>query len=170
MLFATARDDGGRAVTVPRADAAYYYAYLPSVVLDQDLDLDDEYEITGNWYGLRRTPGGRAANVFGIGPALFELPGFLIGHAVARLTSASRDGFSAYETTAALWMGIPFTVGAILLAIRIARRRVSRSAAIVGALAAAFAGPVIYYAVRPPSSWKQRCDGFGVLCSVSWNA
>jgi len=155
---------------VPRGDAAYYYAYLPSVVLDRDLELDDEYEVTGNWYGLGRTPVGRAANVFGIGPALFELPGFLVGHAVARLTSASREGFSAYETTAALWMGIPFTVGAILLAIRIARRRVSRSAAIVGALAAAFAGPVIYYAVRQPGYAHPFATFCAVLLVERWDA
>src|ERR1051325_11874526 len=74
-------DDWGRSLRDPTADAAYYYAYLPSLVLDRDLDFTNQYQVTQNWYRLGPTPIGRPGNVFGIGPAVFELPAFVVGHA-----------------------------------------------------------------------------------------
>ncbi|HEX7840149.1 MAG TPA: hypothetical protein VF469_21880, partial [Kofleriaceae bacterium] len=112
VAFAAGKDDWGRPVTEPTADAAYYYAYLPSLVLDGDLDLANQYRVTGNWYRLGRTPLGRPGNVFGIGPAVFALPAFAVGHGLARLAGAQDDGFSRWETALVLWTSIPMSLGA----------------------------------------------------------
>lgn len=151
LLFVTGEDDWKRDVMEPRADAAYYYAYLPSMVLDGDLDFANQYEVTKDWYRLGTAPTGRPSNVFGIGPAIFQLPAFLVGHAVAVAAGERADGFSRWETGITLWTAIPFTLGALLLAFRLARRRVGDgAAAYVGACIAVIAGPVWYYAVRQP--------------------
>src|ERR1041385_4906093 len=68
IAFAAGKDDWGRGLREPTADAAYYYAYLPSLVLDGDLDFANQYRVTQNWYRLGPTPIGRPGNVFGIGP------------------------------------------------------------------------------------------------------
>src|SRR5262245_16058056 len=94
FAFALGEDEWKRPLHDPSADAAYYYAYLPSLVLDRDLDFTNQYQVTQNWYRFGPTPIGRPGNVFGIGPAIFELPAFLVGHGLARLAGARPDGFS----------------------------------------------------------------------------
>src|SRR5262249_23585365 len=136
VAFALGRDDWGRSLREPTADAAYYYAYLPSLVLDRDLDFANQYKVTQNWYRLGPTPLGRPGNVFGIGPAVFELPAFAVGHALAWLAGARGDGFSRWETALVLWMSIAFSVGAVWLAARMAQRR-------LGAAPPAYLGAVL---------------------------
>src|SRR5262249_60493920 len=43
---------------------------------------------------------------------------------LARLAGARGDGFSRWETALVLWTSIPMSLGALLLAARLARRRV----------------------------------------------
>lgn len=168
--FAMGHDDWGRSVREPTADAAYYYAYLPSLVLDRDLDFSNQYQVTQNWYRLQPTPLGRPGNVFGIGPAVFELPAFLVGHALARLTGARSDGFSRWETTLVLWTSVAFSLGAMWLAAELARRRVGAAAAYAGALAAAVAGPLLYYAIRQPGYAHPCAALFATLLIERWDA
>lgn len=150
-VLVVGRDGWKRSVLEPTADAAYYYAYLPTIVLDRDLDFTNEYAITKNWYRLGDTATGRPNNVFGIGPAVFQLPAFLLGHAIARIAGSRADGFSRCETGLVLWTAVPFTLAALLLAARLARRRVGPGpASYLGPLVALLAGPVAYYAVRQP--------------------
>src|ERR1051325_2634256 len=137
IAFAAGKDDWGRGLREPTADAAYYYAYLPSLVLDGDLDFANQYRVTQNWYRLGPTPIGRPGNVFGIGPAVFALPAFVVGHGLARLTGARADGFSRWETALVLWTSIAFSLGAVWLAARLAGRWVGGGAAWMGALLAA---------------------------------
>src|SRR5215510_6901981 len=132
VAFVAGHDDWSRSLREPTADAAYYYAYLPSLVLDGDLDFANQYRVTQNWYRFGPTPLGRAGNVFGIGPAVFELPAFAAGHALARLAGARGDGFSRWETTLVLWTSIAFSLAAIWLAAQLARRSVGPRAAYAG--------------------------------------
>ena len=46
------RGDRGKTARLT-ADAWYYHAYLPSLVLDGDLDFANEYRITKHWYRCR---------------------------------------------------------------------------------------------------------------------
>jgi len=169
--FAAGKDDWGRSLREPTADAAYYYAYLPSLVLDGDLDLANQYQVTGNWYRLGTTPIGRPGNVFGIGPAVFALPAFVVGHGLARLAGDRGDGFSRWETTLVLWTSIPMSLGALVLAARLARRRVgSAFAGYTGAVAAAVAGPLLYYAIRQPGYAHPCAALFATLLIERWDA
>jgi hypothetical protein len=171
VAFAAGKDDWGRGLREPTADAAYYYAYLPSLVLDGDLDFANQYRVTQNWYRLGPTPIGRPGNVFGIGPALFALPVFVVGHGIAIAAGARRDGFSAWETTPVLWASIAASLGALVLAARLAARRVgSAGAGYVGALAAAVAGPLLYYAIRQPGYAHPFAALFATLLIERWDA
>jgi hypothetical protein len=144
VAFAAGHDDGGRTLREPTADAAYYYAYLPSLVLDGDLDLANQYQVTGNWYRLGATPLGRPGNVFGIGPAVFALPAFVAGHGLAVVAGARRDGFSRWESSAV--------------------------AGYLGAVAAALSGPLVYYAIRQPGYAHPFAALFATLLIERWDA
>ncbi|HEX3480335.1 MAG TPA: hypothetical protein VHT91_35195 [Kofleriaceae bacterium] len=171
VAFAAGRDDWGRTLREPTADAAYYYAYLPSLVLDGDLDLANQYQVTGNWYRFGATPLGRPGNVFGIGPAVFALPAFAAGHGLAVVAGARRDGFSRWETTLVLWTSILASLGALVIAARLAQRQVGSAAAgYLGALAAALAGSLVYYAIRQPGYAHPFAALFATLLIERWDA
>lgn len=168
--FALGADDWGRSLHEPTADGAYYYAYLPTLVLDHDLDFDNQYEVTKNWYRFGKTPTGRTGNVFGVGPAVFALPVFVAGHLAARATGSRGDGFSSWETTLVLWTSIPASLGALLLAYRLARRRVGAFSAYAGALLAAVTGPLLYYAIRQPGYAHPFAALVATLFVERWDA
>lgn len=149
--LATGTDDWNRPVDEPSADGAYYYVYLPSLFLDNDLDFENQYAVTKNWYRLDKTPIGRAGNVFGIGPAIFQAPAFLLGHGIAIATDERRDGFSSCELGLVLSTSLVFSLGAVLLVARLVRRRVGDGpASFLGPLLAMFAGSLWYYSIRQP--------------------
>lgn len=151
VLFSIGKDDWHRSLNRPSADGAYYYAYLPTIFLDHDLDFDNQYSVTKNWYQLGKTPIGRTANVFGAGPAFFEAPFFLLGHGIACMAGLRTDGFSAVETWLVLWSSWLFTLGALFFSVKIASRRVVQGwPSYVGPLLAMLAGPVCYYGLRQP--------------------
>jgi hypothetical protein len=171
VAFAVGADGWGRSLREPSADAAYYYVYLPSLVLDGDLDFTDEYAVTKNWYRLGPAPTGRPSNVFGIGPAVFQLPAFVAGHGLAVAAGARGDGFSRWETALVLWTGIPCALGAMLLAYRLARRRIGGPVpAYLGALLAAAGGPLLYYAIRQPGYAHPYAALLAALLVERWDA
>jgi hypothetical protein len=153
------------------ADAAYYHAYLPSLVLDRDLDLANQYALTRNWYGFGRTELGRPANIFGIGPAVFELPAFVAGHAVAWASGLRASGFSRPEVAASLYMSLLATLGALVPASRLLRRRLGGGVAPIAApLLVAAAGPVVYYAIRQPGYAHPFATFFTAWLVERWDA
>ena len=108
-------------ILVPRGDGSllgsdgtHYYAYLPSILLDGDLDFTDDYAalLEGEPEKLARalsdlTPKGLPANVWGIGPALLWAPFFLLAHAVVLLLAFAGvpiepDGYGTIYQAAAL--------------------------------------------------------------------
>jgi hypothetical protein len=67
------------------SDARFYYVYLPSVVIDRDLDFSNQIASAwGNEFELEllgdRTPTGLVANKSPIGMALTLFPAFVSGH------------------------------------------------------------------------------------------
>ncbi|HKE18048.1 MAG TPA: hypothetical protein VKB80_24395 [Kofleriaceae bacterium] len=142
VWFVAGTDPVGRTARLT-GDATYFHAYLPSLVLDGDLDFTNQYALTGNWYGFGKTELGRPANIFGIGPALFELPAFLAGHAVARASGLRASGFSRPEVAAALSMSLLASLCALIPAFALVRRRLGGGAALAAPLLVAAAGPVV---------------------------
>jgi hypothetical protein len=153
------------------ADAPYYYVYLPSVLLDRDLDLGNQYAETKNWYRFGKTPIGRPANVFGIGPAVFTAPLFVAGHGVARLTGDRRDGFSEWEVKPVVLASLLYSLGALLIAYRLARRRLGgRLLPFAGVLIAFLGSPVVYYACRQPGYAHPFATFWVALFVERWDA
>jgi hypothetical protein len=170
-VMALSRDDHGAPVADLHADAPYYYVYLPSL-LHGDLDFSDEYRETKNWYHLGTTPIGRPANVFGIGPAVFDAPLFLVGHVAAWIAGSRTDGFSRWEVWGYTGSSLLWSLGAVVIAARLVRRRGLgfRSHALAGPIIAALAGPVVYYAVRQPGYAHPVATFWATLLVERWDA
>lgn len=77
-------------------DDGHYYSYLPTIALDHDLDLTNQYLAMGYPTSLFdvRSPIGKVKNEFPIGPALLWSPFFAAGHLVARWCGLPADGYS----------------------------------------------------------------------------
>lgn len=148
-FFASESDRGPTAALT--ADGFYYHAWLPTLVYDRDLDLSDEYAVFDNFYCFGAAPAGRPGNPFGIGPALFELPFFLAGATVGKLTGAALDGFSRPEVVATLLASLVATWAAMFFAWRLIRRRLGAPwLAVAAPLLVLAGGPFVYYAIRQP--------------------
>lgn len=158
-LGGTAYTSGVSAPLV-QGDARSYFAYLPSLVLDFDLDLTNQFAVLRPEGGDPRYPfgvgaEGRAANPFPIGPALLWLPGYLIGLGIdavaARLGyDTGRFGYGAFAAwgtalAAILWVG----VGAELSR-RLAREIIATRYALPATLLVWFGTPALYYSMVAP--------------------
>ncbi len=140
-------------------------------MLDRDLDFANQYAITKNWYRFGKTEMGRPGNVFGIGPALFELPAFLVGHVAARASGARADGFSAAEVLPSLYMSLLASLGALVPAFLLLRRRLGGALApVLAPLLVAAAGPVVYYAIRQPGYAHPFATFFVAWLVERWDA
>ncbi len=72
------------------SDGRGYYAYLPSIVFDHDLDFSNQirpdWPLKGFPFRLdQRSKGGAVKNKYPIGFALSLLPSFLVAHGISRL-------------------------------------------------------------------------------------
>jgi hypothetical protein len=166
VVMALSRDDHHAPVADLHADAPYYYIYLPSL-MHGDLDFSDEYRETKNWYHLKQ-------NVFGIGPAVFDAPLYAVMHGVALVTGSRGDGFSTWEIYTYTWTSLLYSLGAVLIAGRLCRRRGlgfrSGLGGAVGPLVAALAGPIVYYACRQPGYAHPVATFFATLLVERWDA
>lgn len=77
-------------------DSIGYYVYLPSLFMDGDLDLADDFRtLAGEDVFLFPAPDGRAGNPYSVGPAILWMPWFALAHVVALVTDYPADGYSA---------------------------------------------------------------------------
>jgi len=158
-LFGTAFSSGLSKPLV-QGDARSYFAYLPSMVLDHDLDLTNQFEVLRPEGGDPRYPfgvgqNGYAASVFPVGPALLWLPGYLPGlalDAIARQLGFDTGplGYGLFAAwgcalAAIFWVG----VGAELSR-RLAREVVATRYALPAALLVWFGTPALYYSMIAP--------------------
>ncbi|MBI4522017.1 MAG: hypothetical protein HY701_14365 [Gemmatimonadetes bacterium] len=160
---------------IVEGDAKGYFSYLPSLVLDRDVNLNDEFKqlepegVASYPYG--EGPAGRAANPFPIAPALLWLPGYLLGlgadYLLGRLGMAGQPfGYGAGAVWGAavasiLWAG----VGAVVT------RRVIASCLGEGNALAAVAmtwlgTAAIYYTLVAPL-YSHAVSWFGVAAMLS---
>ena len=170
LWFWTGRAANGRATSQLSADARYYYVYLPSLLLDGDLDFANDYQKLGNYYHEVVSPEtGRLENAFGIGPALFHAPLFLIGHAAA-LATAHHDGASQLEQQVTMYGSFLYGFAALLLAYFAARRRVDSFAAAAGAIGVMVGGPMLWYTVRQPGYAHPVACATAAALVLVWDA
>lgn len=148
-FFVSKNSNGPTAVIV--GDANYYYAYLPSLVFDRDINFTNEYVSTGNWYRLGMAPTGTPSNVFGVGPAIFSLPFFLIGLLLSKLGGVPPTGFGPIEMKATLYASVVFSVFSVWPAAKILQRHFGWGWLAWSVPVVVLAGTsATYYAIRQP--------------------
>lgn len=156
------------------SDEVQYFAFLRSLAFDGDLSFENEYRhfhdagaggpgFRDTFLADRFTAAGRRINFGTIGPALLWAPFYAAGHAVAVLTGAPQDGYSAPYVTAVAWGSAFYGWMAIGLSALIARRVAGGGPA--PALAVAFGTPLLFYMyVAPPFS--HACATFAVALFI----
>jgi hypothetical protein len=108
------------------SDGVRYYAYLPSLLLDGDLDFTDEYTyFFAHEPGKAEraiedaTPRGLPANQWPIGPAILWAPFFLLAHLLAHFanllgTSIPTNGYGTFYQAFVLSGSILYSGGGVL--------------------------------------------------------
>ncbi len=107
-------------------DVSGYYMYLPAYFIYHDLakldfylEKEAQYKFTGegNYYDIQYIPStGNRLIKYSCGVALFELPGFIIAHAIANLSKVyPADGFSLPYQLLLQWSTILFSFGGLWL-------------------------------------------------------
>jgi hypothetical protein len=149
-------------------DSVEYYAYLPSLFFDGDLDFTNEYTrlaalspragITEGLLDKRDPLTGRPINLAPIGTALLWSPAFLLAHGgvlAARALGAdiTADGFSPPYIWAVASATALYGLLGLLLAYHLARRYTAVWPAALAAIACWLASPIVFFMfVSPPWS------------------
>lgn len=106
-------------------DVLGYYTYLPATIIHDDFFLKDiswlkkevtERDLTGTLYFISKNEEGKPMYFFMMGMALFFLPWFLIGHAIAFGFDFPTTGFSPPYVYALVTGALVYTlIGALVL-------------------------------------------------------
>ncbi len=142
---------------IAESDAVEYFSYLPSLVLDHDLDFEDEYTV---FYGEDpegrkgfketfldlSTPTGLKLNFGPIGTALLWSPFYLATHLVV----GSEDGMSQPYRTAVSFASALYAAIGLLLCYRLARIYAAPFASFAAVVALWWGTPVAYYMYVAP--------------------
>ncbi len=134
-------------------DGIGYYAYLPSLLLDHDLDFANQYAALlppGPHLHTARTPTGLLFNYWPIGPALLWLPFFLLAHGLALVLAAAGvpirlDGCGYWHQAFVIAGNIAYGGAALWLAFDVARRVARQASAMWAVVLVACAGNLAYY-------------------------
>jgi len=141
------------------SDGLYYYAYLPSLIIDHDLDLENQYEFYRR-EGIRipydRTSTGLSFNVFQIGPAILWSPFFLIAHLLSQALSlfgipVPLHGYS-YIYEAGVCLGsIFYGIAGVLLLYQVCRHYFDPMVSLLAVVGFWFSSSLLYYMLVEPS-------------------
>ena len=152
-----------REVNVIISDGRYYYVYLPSLVVDGDLDFSNQ--IREHWETewnpallLDRTERGLVRNQYPVGLALTLFPSFLAAHAATKALAfgggapLAPDGYSLlYQLAAtATVMALGLASMAMIDSLVVRRFHVSPRAAAAAIVAYWIGTPFAYYFFREP--------------------
>lgn len=151
------------------SDGSYYYAYLPSLLLDQDLDFANQYDklIPHSDSHFKRSHGtGPRRNKYAIGPAILWTPFFLVGHLIAIGLNAfgyriPLDGIGYVYQVPTLLGSLSYGFAGLFLMYRSCCRFFSKSASVSAILLMWLATNVIYYMIAEPSM-SHACSLFAV--------
>lgn len=131
-------------------DDSFYYFWLPSVVIDRDLDFSNQLNLAGTVqasavaeaFAQAPTPTGLLQNKYPPGWALGSLPFFLAAHLGA---PAGANGFEP-RYLLAVWLGqLLYAAAGLGCAVAIVARYFPPRAAAVAVFATWLASPLVYY-------------------------
>jgi len=169
----------GQPLDLVLSDGRYYYAYLPSVVIDGDFDFTNQ--IREHWGPdfrpellEARTPTGLVQNKYPIGLALTLTPAFLVGHVIALASDGwiSADGYSWPYQLACLAFLEWLVYRTLIRVDRLLTERlgVPSGPVLVGLVTLALGTPYAYYACRQPfmvhvasAFWCTECVGVAAM-------
>lgn len=104
------------------SDSIGYYIYLPSILLQGDIDFANDFRhLAGEDVFLFPTPDGRAGNPYSIGPAIFWSPFFLLGHLSAITSGYASNGYSAPYFFLVYWGNVLYIIAGLLITFRLIR-------------------------------------------------
>ncbi len=170
----------GRRGSAVKGDARSYFAYLPSIVIDHDLDLRNQFAVLkpegDSEYPFGVGPRGRAKNAFPIAPALLWLPGYLIGLATDAVVGSKAGntrpfgyGFGAVLGTA-VWSILLVVIGAETSR-GLVQRGVGMREALPATIMAWLGTPALYYTVISPLySHAPAWIAVGLMLWLTWRA
>lgn len=172
---------------VAASDEIEYFSYLPSLLLDGDLNFRNQYEyfctrdpvdcvrsrFQETFIDLK-TPTGLQINFGPMGSALLWLPFYLVAHGAALLLQNAIPGWPANGVSppyiAAVAVGSVFYGWAgIYISYRLARRYASDAAALGAALVILFATNAVYYMyVAPAFSHAASLFASALFVGIWW--
>jgi hypothetical protein len=134
-----------------RGDGHYYYLYTLSLVLDRDLSLENQLRTLGDPFGAlkQRGPTGRPY-IRPVGSSIMQIPAFLLGHGIASVANLfgagiARHGYTPLHQDVTFLGNLLAGFFGLVFAYRLARRHVSRVAALYGALLIGLGSGVVFY-------------------------
>jgi hypothetical protein len=130
------------------------YLTTLSLVYDQDINLKNQFHLAGDPFNMDR-PGPRH-EAYPIGTALLQVPFFLVAHGVVLIANVfgagiPTHGYTLLDQRLTLFGAVLAGFASCVFAYRLARRHVSTTAALYGAVLVALGTPVLFYATRAPS-------------------
>lgn len=141
---------------VVRGDGVGYYAWLRSPLLDGDWNFDNEYDdLNPMRSGVTnaRTPVGKRANPWSVGPALLWAPLVTLCHALVSAGAFGHfaaDGYSLPYQLAVAVTGLAAGLASLWLMFAISRRFADPVAAAVGASCVALGSTFAYHSAVEP--------------------
>ena len=147
-------DPPGYSNGIIHGDAAGYFAYLPSIVFDGDVNIANQ-----NGPHWMHAPQDAGVNRYPIGTALTHLPAYLVGHGIATSlrwigVDLSNSGYGlVYQIALAANVSLLMALAVHVLArVGEARLGLSRPASVGGAMLWWFGTHIAYYHQRDPLS------------------
>ncbi len=136
-------------VAIGGVDPVGYYAYLPSLFFDGDLDFENEYRnLRGfGWASpdQERTRTGKLPNPYSVGVALFWFPMFLVAHLICELSGIPANGYSAPYHTMIYLGNVLYGFLGMLLSYRLASRIFDKTNALLATALVWLASGTLYY-------------------------
>ena len=155
-LGASVVSHGTRPQGLIASDGKGYYAWLRSLALDGDMNFRNDYELLYPPDPIpdeRLTPRGLVANKYPVGLALTELPGFAVGHALARMTGQPANGVSTpYQFAVTGWLQLLCVAGLAFLFHACVRMGADPRLAGIAVASTLTATNLVQYVARPAMS------------------
>ncbi|MEM8602781.1 MAG: hypothetical protein AAGF24_02955 [Cyanobacteria bacterium P01_H01_bin.121] len=139
------------------SDGKGYYSWLRSLALDGDLHFANDYQLLYPPDPLppefeQVTPNGLVPNKYSIGLGLLEIPGFLLGHLLAKLTPYTADGVSLpYQLSITLWLVIFALASFYGLYVALTKLGVTKLIAAITCSVTILASNLFYYFTKEPA-------------------
>ncbi len=158
-------------------DTSFYYFWLRSVALDQDVDFSNDIQLADTIpddqkrfadSGLSRTENGLVPNKYPIGWAVFHAPWFALGHGTSLLLDKAgfevrTDGYGKVYERFLYFGSLVYAVLGCWMTYLLMRRFFEWEVSLIGLLVAWLSGLLIYYQL----SQYAMAHGLTYLCLVS---